>query len=113
MSEQPLIDYTVLASLKTIMGRDFSQLIDTYLKDSELCLCHMQKALASGNSEALRRAAHSFKGSCSNIGATSLVAHSQHIEQAAASDYLVGLETVLIALKSNFGQVRQQLAVYL
>ena len=107
MSDRQLIDHDTLLTLQEVMEDDFGRLIETYLNDSEDRLSAMQKALASGDGEALRRAAHSFKGSCSNIGAQTLVAHCQHIEQAAANNQLpIHLGTVfaisLLLLKMLF-----------
>ena len=112
MSDRQLIDHDTLLTLQEVMEDDFGRLIETYLNDSEDRLSAMQKALAGGDGEALRRAAHSFKGSCSNIGAQTLVAHCQHIEQAAANNQLTGLETTLVTLQGEFAQVRHQLIIY-
>ncbi|BFM20656.1 Hpt domain-containing protein [Gilvimarinus japonicus] len=112
MSDRQLIDHDTLSTLQEVMEDDFARLIETYLNDSEDRLSAMQKALASGDGEALRRAAHSFKGSCSNIGAATLVAQCQHIESAAANNRLTGLETALVSLQGEFSQVRHQLVVY-
>ncbi|WP_049721807.1 Hpt domain-containing protein [Gilvimarinus polysaccharolyticus] len=112
MSDNHLIDHEILSTLQDVMGDDFGLLIETYLSDSEGRLSAMQKALASGDAEALRCAAHSFKGSCSNVGATTLAAQCQLIEQAALNKQLIGLETSLVTLHSEFSQVRRQLAGY-
>lgn len=113
MSDKQLIDHDTLSTLQEVMEDDFGRLIETYISDSEDRLSTMQKALASADADALRRSAHSFKGSCSNIGAATLVAQCQYIEQSAADGHLAGLETALVALQSDFIQVRRQLVVYL
>lgn len=113
MSDVPLIDHAMLATLREVMEDDFNHLLETYLSDSSERINAMQKALATSDAEALRRAAHSLKGSCSNLGVQPLMTQCQYIEQQAASGSLAGLECTLVTLQSDFSQVRQQLLAYL
>ena len=112
MNADSHIDHDTLATLREVMEDDFGQLIETFLSDSESRVSHLQRALAEGDSEALRRAAHSLKGSCSNIGASVLGSLCQSIEQAASQGELTGLECKLVELQSEFNQVKAQLDIY-
>ncbi|HAF93900.1 MAG TPA: histidine kinase, partial [Pseudomonas sp.] len=58
------LDSAVLATLQDVMEAEYPVLLDTFLIDSQDRLRTIQDALAQGEGEALRRAAHSFKGSC-------------------------------------------------
>lgn len=67
------LDAAVLAELQLIMGDDFALLLQTFSDDSVQRLQALEAARE--DVDALRRAAHSFKGSASNVGAVAL-AHS-------------------------------------
>lgn len=112
MNDEQHVDHDTLAGLQEVMEDDFSQLIETYITDSLSRLTSLQRALVDNDCDAVRRAAHSFKGSCSNIGAAMLVNLCQNIEHAAADGNLSGLECQLVELQSEFHQVQRQLEAY-
>ncbi|WP_020209473.1 Hpt domain-containing protein [Gilvimarinus chinensis] len=112
MSSSQLIDHDALAALREVMDEDFIQLIETFVSDSHAKINTMQRALAAGQSDELRRAAHSLKGSSSNIGASGLMNTCRQIEERAAASELRGLEHLLVDLQSEFSQVKQQLEIY-
>ena len=98
------IDSVVLQSLQDVMAEDYPALLDAYLGDSEERLHSLRQALRDGNAEALSKAAHSFKGSCSNMGAVILAKLCLDLERAgrdAALDRAAGL----------LRQVEQELSV--
>jgi HPt (histidine-containing phosphotransfer) domain-containing protein len=97
------LDPGVLAALKDIMGEDYPMLIDTYLKDSDQRLVQLQGA---SDPRVLREAAHSFKGSSSNMGATRLAGwcgQLEHLALDAPSEQVAGL---LEAITQEFTAVR-------
>ncbi len=71
MSDEP-VDIEALRELKEIMEDQFSMLVDTFLQDSAVRMDEIDAALAAGDADALRSAAHSFKGSSSNLGISAL-----------------------------------------
>ena len=79
------LDSAVLATLQDVMEGEYPALLDTFLTDSEERVRLLRQALHSDQSESLRRAAHSFKGSCSNMGATLL---AELCQQPRSSDLL-------------------------
>lgn len=107
------IDHATIATLREVMEGEFAHLIETFINDGKDKIQLMQKALASGLSDELRRAAHSLKGSSSNIGADELVRLCRLIEDQAASDRLQGIETQLIELQQEYHLVKEQLDIYL
>lgn len=112
MSDVQHVNHDTLAALREVMEDEFSHLIETYIADSQARLGRLQRALVEADCDAARRAAHSFKGSCSNIGAAELVHLCQAIEQAAAAGSLKGLEHQLVELQAEFHQVQRQLEAY-
>ena len=74
------LDSATIRELRSIMGEDFPLLVQTFEADSRQRLAALEAAAAAGNAEALRQAAHSFKGSAGNLGAASLAALCQQLE---------------------------------
>ncbi|MBL4866152.1 MAG: Hpt domain-containing protein [Pseudomonadales bacterium] len=66
------LDMDALQELREVMEDEFGTLIATYLDDSVVRLESLKEALETHDADALRKAAHSFKGSCGNIGAPTL-----------------------------------------
>ena len=68
MNHTPRLDEEALAELQDVMEDEFGVLIETYLADSRTRISGLKEAVDTGDSERLRKAAHSLKGSCINIG---------------------------------------------
>ena len=74
------IDQDTLEELREVMEDEFGTLIHTYLDDSIVRLDSLKEAFEIKDAEALRKAAHSFKGSSGNIGAPILAELCRQIE---------------------------------
>ena len=95
------INCDAIVELKDIMGEDFSLLIDTFVEDSAIRLEVIATAIEQSDAEALRGAAHSFKGSSSNICAVHLPDLCQKLEAC-------GLEGDLAVAPEIFSQIRTE-----
>nr|WP_276583393.1 Hpt domain-containing protein [Pseudomonas sp. RIT-PI-S] len=85
------------------MGEDYPLLVDTYLRDSEQRLAKLVEITSAPE---LREAAHSFKGSSSNMGATPLAelcGQLEHLELDAPSAVAA---TLVQQIASEFACVR-------
>ena len=98
------IDNVVLQGLRDIMAEDYPALLDAYLGDSEERLDMLRQALRDSDADALSKAAHSLKGSCSNMGAVALAGLCLELEKAGRA---VALEQAAGLLR----QVEQELSV--
>lgn len=82
------VDHGVLVSLQEIMEENYSMLLDTFLQDSTRRLEQLRAAAADSPANAdlagVSQAAHSFKGSSSNMGALKLAALCSELEQCAS-----------------------------
>jgi len=96
------LDSAVLATLQDVMEGEYPALLDTFLADSEERVRLLRQALHSDQSESLRRAAHSFKGSCSNMGATLLAELCQQLESAARNERLEDAPALLASIEREF-----------
>jgi HPt (histidine-containing phosphotransfer) domain-containing protein len=92
------LDFDALNGLKEIMEDDFTFLVETFIQDSGNRLADLQSLIQTPEADAVRRAAHSFKGSCSNMGALHLASLCSAIEHKALSgdfsDYTHSVEMI-------------------
>lgn len=100
------IDSAVLENLRDIMAEDYPALLEAYLGDSEERLLLLRQALRDDNAEGLRTAAHSFKGSCSNMGAQGLVQLCLALERAGRDEALELADGLLRQLEQELSVVR-------
>lgn len=99
------LDYDTLNTLKQVMEDDFALLIDTFAQDSTDRITSLRELIKGTDSDLIRRAAHSFKGSSSNIGAPRLAAFCSALEKKALANSLDGLAADLDAIDEEFVQV--------
>jgi histidine phosphotransfer protein HptB len=100
------LDQQALSTLKDVMEDDFSLLINTFLQDSENRLKTLDSLIDSDNQDAIRRAAHSFKGSCSNIGASRLAFICAELERKAVANELTHIQQEIDLIKAEYATVK-------
>ncbi len=112
------VDFSILNEFKELMGEDGPQevqeLVNLYLEDAPVQLQSMRTSQAAGDLEVLKRAAHSFKSSCGNIGALGLQSLCLELEQKAASgDGGRDSEQLITRAEAAFFDVQAALNAYL
>ena len=86
MAADTPIDPATFADLKEAAGAEFvADLVGTFLDEAPRMLDDMRTALAAGNGDAFRRAAHSFKTNSNTFGALGLGAMARDLEMTAAA----------------------------
>ena len=81
MAADTPIDPATFADLKEAAGAEFvADLVGTFLDEAPRMLDDMRTALAAGNVDAFRRAAHSFKSNSNTFGALVLGALARDLE---------------------------------
>ena len=98
-----------LAELQDVMEDEFDVLIQTYLADSRDRIRSLREALKANDSDAFIKTAHSFKGSCVNLGAPRLGELSLDAEMAGKESRLEEAQALLDAIDEEFRQVTQRL----
>ncbi|MEZ1315738.1 Hpt domain-containing protein [Pseudomonas fluorescens] len=93
----------VLSALQEVMGDEYSMLLDTFLADSEERLSQLHE---TGDAQTLGATAHSFKGSCSNMGATRLAQLCHELEQRSKQQPLQGIERLIGEIDGEFAIIR-------
>jgi HPt (histidine-containing phosphotransfer) domain-containing protein len=109
MSRTEVIDENVMAGLIQSIGgdRDFlDELITTFFDDTPGLFSMMHTAIATGNHEEFRRAAHSLKSNSANFGAMSLYDLSQELEEMGRSRLLDEVAEHLAQAEAEYEQVR-------
>lgn len=76
------INLSQFAELRDLLEEDLSELLQTYMQDSEQRLAEMQTALSEQNSRLGFEAAHSLKGASANLGATVLTELCSKLQEA-------------------------------
>ena len=97
------LDRDVLSALQEVMEDEYPTLLDTFLADSEERLRVLRKAEDAAQ---LMNAAHSFKGSCSNMGAIHLAELCHELEQRAMQKSLTDIEMLIGEIDGEFAIVR-------
>lgn len=112
MPDTPLIDPAALESLRALGDESFLQeIIDIFLDDTPTRITELRTSLASGDQGTFARAAHSIKGSASNLGAEPLRAAAATLENDAqqaipadAEARIQELDTILAATRRALGR---------
>ena len=100
------LDHEILAELRVVMGNEFSSLLQTFIQDSTQRVAAIQREFAAGNAVGLRAAAHSFKGSSSNMGAGQLAQFCKQIEELALAGDIASCAPLVDALAVEFDAVK-------
>jgi HPt (histidine-containing phosphotransfer) domain-containing protein len=86
-----------------------AEMLETYFDDSPRQLAAMEAALAAGDAEGLRRAAHSLKSNSATFGALAFSAQAREIEMLAKQEDFQGAAPLVAVLAAEYPQVEQGL----
>jgi PAS domain S-box-containing protein len=109
-AEGALLDEDVVASLMAVDddGTLMDEIVATFLRIAPARLTAIRKA-AKGNATLLEREAHSFCGSCGNIGARRMAELCARLEVLGRSGSTEGAAEIAHALEEELAAVRPQL----
>ena len=100
------IDLTTLNELKEIMGDDFSELVTVFISDSQMQLDDLKAAIEASDAPAIRRIAHTIKGSSANLGIGHLSAISKELELKAADNNIDSANELLSSIINEYNDVK-------
>ena len=109
-NQQQAIDPESFARLRSDFTGDddaLHELIDVFLTETPEYFQQARRALASGDHEAVSRAAHTVKGSCQNLGATAVADLCARLGEVAGNQRAG--EDMLAAIEEEFEKVKKQL----
>lgn len=98
MEHIPVLDAALVAELRDIMGQDYPMLVAAWGRDAAQRLEELTEARQAGNREMLRRAAHTLKGSSSNLGAARVAGLCAQLEQKATLLSEMDIDACLVAI---------------
>ena len=103
---QPTIDQTTFEELKATAGAEFvSELVDTFLAEAPAMLADLRSALAAGDADRFRRAAHSLKSNSNTFGALALGAMAKNLELTGIAPAAAANGATLDALAAEYARV--------
>lgn len=88
------------------MEAEYPVLLDTFLIDSEERLLALRQAEQAADAQSLRLAAHSFKGSCSNMGTLILAGLCKQLEDVGRREQLELAPELIEQIEREFAIVR-------
>jgi HPt (histidine-containing phosphotransfer) domain-containing protein len=112
VTDAQVIDRGTFESFKESIGGDadfLAEMLETYFDDSPRQLAAVEAALAAGDADGLRRAAHSLKSNSATFGALTFSAQAREIEVLAKEGVLQGAEQKAAALAAEYPRVEQSL----
>lgn len=112
MNNDGVIDREVLDNLLEAVGGDgefLAELLETYFADTPQQFSTMQAALADGNSDEFRRAAHSLKSNSANFGATELSNQAKKLEEMGKTGQMDHAEASLSDAEAEYLRVKSAL----
>lgn len=113
MSDLPILDSESIDSLRALgaEGDDsfLKEIILIFIDDTPVRLREMRDAFAAGDQPTFSRAAHSIKGSASNLGALRLRALAEQLERASKEASLDGLDAQLPRIEAEFAVAKAEL----
>jgi HPt (histidine-containing phosphotransfer) domain-containing protein len=112
MTDVQVIDRGVFDGLLESFGGDadfLAEMLNTYFEDSPQQLAAMEAALAAGDAEGLRRAAHSVKSNSATFGALAFSGQARELEMLAKEGNLKGADPKVAALAAEYPHVEQGL----
>jgi PAS domain S-box-containing protein len=111
--EHASLDESVLADLHKV-GPDFlSGLVKLFLRDAPPQLAALDEAVNRDDWESVKQRAHSLKGNCSAVGASTLAEICAELQEAGASEDILRALELLRQLEEEFSRVRPALVARL
>ena len=104
------IDRPTFEALQETAGAEFvGELVDTFLAEAPIMLSELRSALAAGNADAFRRAAHSLKSNSNTFGALALGALAKNLELTGLAPAAAAGGATLDALDAEYARVASAL----
>lgn len=116
MSTESPIDPEAIENLRALNPDDddafLKDIIGIFLEDTPERITELKQCLTSYDQPKFTRAAHSIKGSASNLGATHIRAVAEKLEHQSRNSGLDGLEPLIANLESVFATAKAELEKY-
>jgi HPt (histidine-containing phosphotransfer) domain-containing protein len=106
MMTTPTIDRPTFDTLEQTTGAEFArELVGTFLQEAPTMLDDLRDAVAKGDAERFRRAAHSLKSNSNTFGALQLGAMARELELGGIAKATANDGAFLTTLNSEYSRV--------
>ena len=106
MPEPTVLNPESIAALRDLNPGDndefLREIAGIFLEDTPNRIAELDQSLAAGDVAKFTRAAHSIKGSSSNLGATALQAVCEDLERRARAEGLAAVSDLVAQVKAEF-----------
>lgn len=113
MPDFPVIDPQAIENLRSLNPGDndefLREIAGIFLEDTPLRIIELEQSVAAADLAKFTRAAHSIKGSSSNLGAMALRAVAEKLEHHARTDGMTGSAPFVAEIKSEFARAQAEL----
>jgi histidine phosphotransfer protein HptB len=113
MTTNPAINSEAIDNLRSLSPDDgdsfLKEIISIFLEDTPKRIEELHFSRANADTAAFVRAAHSIKGSSSNLGAMELKGVSEHLEHYARHNGLAEVDEQVCALEAAFVRAKNEL----
>ncbi len=113
MSTFPILDSEAIANLRALSPDDsdafLKEILGIYLEDTPARIAELRASRDRSDVVSFMRAAHSVKGSSSNVGAGELRAAAEKLELHAKERGIAGSEALLAEVEAAFVRVEVEL----
>lgn len=114
MPEPSAIDPQAIENLRALNPGDNDEFVreiaGIFLEDTPIRIAELEQSLAAGDTPKFVRAAHSIKGSSSNLGATGLRAAAEKLEHQSRDHGLNDVTALIAEIKVEFDRAQAELA---
>ncbi len=116
MSTDTIIDPEAIENLRALNPDDddafLKDIIGIFLEDTPERIAELKQCLVVYDQPKFTRAAHSIKGSASNLGAMRVRSVAEKLEHQSRNSGLEGLEPLIATLDQEFAAAKAELEKY-
>jgi HPt (histidine-containing phosphotransfer) domain-containing protein len=109
----PILDHEAIENLRALSPDDgdvfLKEILTIFIEDTPARITDLHNSRASVDIPSFVRAAHSIKGSASNVGASELRSIAEHLEHQARTSGLAKVEVDVAELEAAFVRVHAEL----
>jgi HPt (histidine-containing phosphotransfer) domain-containing protein len=113
MTDTPAIDPDAISNLRELNpgdnGEFLREIISIYLEDTPKRIGELKASLASGDASTFTRAAHTIKGSSSNVGAVALKGVAERMELVSKRQGLGAMAPLIADCEAEFSRAAAEL----
>lgn len=113
MPQTPVVDSEAIANLRALSPDDggtfLKEILGIFIEDTPRRITELHSARMSGDATVFVRAAHSIKGSSSNVGASELRSIAERLELHARQKGIEGVELQVAELEAAFLRAKEEL----